>query len=131
MKSLTAKDVMSETVLTVRDDLKLSQVAEILAENEISGAPVLDDEGSLLGVVSLRDVARSLEDPADRGAARPELAVRQIMSPIADTVLEDAPVPDIARVMVANKYHRMVVTRREQPVGIVSSMDLLRLIAEL
>ena len=130
MKSLTAKDVMSETVLTIRDDLKLHQVAEMLAENEISGAPVLDDEGSLLGVVSLRDVARSLDDPADNGG-KPELSVRQIMTPIADTVAEDVPVAEIARTMVANKYHRMVVTRQEKPVGIVSSMDLLRLIAEL
>ena len=128
MQSLTAKDVMSETVLTVRDDLTLRQAAEMLAENEISGAPVLDDEGSLLGVVSVSDVARSLGDP---GAQRPELEVRQIMTPGADTVSEDASVPDIARIMTANKYHRMVVTRREKPVGIVSSMDLLRLIAEL
>ena len=131
MKSLTAKDVMSATVLTVRDDLKLSRVAEVLAENEISGAPVLDDQGSLLGVVSLRDVARSMDDPAGDGGARPELSVRQIMTPIADTVPESMPVPEIAQIMVANGYHRMVVTRREQPVGIVSSMDLLRLIAEL
>ena len=130
MKSLTARDVMSETVLTVRDDLKRSELAGALAENGISGAPVLDDEGSLLGVVSLSDVARSLDDPA-AGGGRPEPTVRQIMTPIADTVTEDAPVPEIARIMVANKYHRMVVTRQEKPVGIVSSMDLLRLIAEL
>ena len=129
MESLTAKDVMSATVLTVRDDLTVRQVAEVLDENEISGAPVLDDEGSLLGVVSLRDVARSLDDPA--AGDRPELTVRRIMTPIADTVTEEVPVPEIARIMVANKYHRMVVTRREKPVGIVSSMDLLRLIADL
>ncbi len=130
MESLTAKDVMSKTVLTVRDDLTVRQVAEVLDENEISGAPVLDDEGSLLGVVSLRDVARSLDDPADNGG-KPELSVRQIMTPIADTVTEETPVAEIARTMVANKYHRMVVTRQEKPVGIVSSMDLLRLIADL
>ena len=128
MKSLRAKDVMSRAVVTVRDDLTLRQVAKRLAGHEISGAPVLDDEGSLLGVVSLSDVARSLGDPAD--GDQPELTVRQIMTPIADTVPEDAPVSEIARVMIANKYHRMVVTRQEKPVGIVSSMDLLRLLAE-
>jgi len=123
MKNLTAKDVMSEAVVTVRDDLGLRQLAEILAEHQISGAPVEDDEGSLLGVVSVTDVNRS--------AAEPELTVRQIMTPIADTVSEETPVPEIARVMVAHHYHRMVVTRHERPVGIVSSMDLLKLIAEL
>ncbi|MCP3963785.1 MAG: CBS domain-containing protein [bacterium] len=123
MKELTARDVMSRTVMAVRDDLTLGQVAGLLADNEISGAPVEDDEGSLLGVVSVTDVNRS--------AAEPGLKVRQIMTPIADTVAEETPVPEIARIMVANHYHRMVVTRREKPVGIVSSMDLLKLIADL
>ena len=123
MKELRAKDVMSRAVITVRDDLTVWQLAEVLAEREISGAPVEDDEGSLLGVVSVTDVNRS--------AAQPELQVRQIMTPIADTVAEDTPVPEIARMMVAHHYHRMVVTRRERPVGIVSSMDLLKLIAAL
>ncbi len=123
MKTLTARDVMSEGVVTVRDDLTLRQVADLLAENEISGAPVEDDEGSLLGVVSVTDVNRS--------AAEPGLPVRRIMTPIADTVTEETPVPEIARMMVAHHYHRMVVTRRERPVGIVSSMDLLKLIADL
>ncbi len=123
MKALTARDVMSPTVLTVRDDLTLQQAADMLAENEISGAPVEDDEGSLLGVVSVTDV--------NRNTAAPELLVRQIMTPIADTVTEETPVPDVARLMVANHYHRVVVTRSERPVGIVSSIDLLKLIAEL
>ncbi len=114
---------MSETVVTVREDLTLQQVAEVLAENGISGAPVEDDEGTLLGVVSVTDVNRSLSEP--------RLAVRQIMTPIADTVSEETAVPEIARIMVASDYHRMVVTRREKPVGIVSSMDLLKLIADL
>ena len=123
MEQLTAKDVMSKTVVTVRDDLTLEQVADVLASHEISGAPVEDDQGSLLGVVSVTDVNRS--------AAEPRLRVRQIMTPIADTVSERTAVPEIARLMVANHYHRMVVTRRERPVGIVSSMDLLKLIADL
>ncbi len=120
MKALIARDVMSATVVTVRDDLTLEQVAGILAENEISGAPVEDDEGTLLGVVSVTDVNRS--------AAEPSLLVRQIMTPIADTVTEETPVPEIARLMVAHHYHRVVVTRRERPVGIVSSIDLLKLL---
>ncbi len=121
MKDLKARDVMSGTVLTVRDDVTLEQVAAVLAENEISGAPVEDDEGSLLGVVSVTDVNRS--------AAEPRLTVRQIMTPVADTVSEETPVAEIARIMVANHYHRVIVTRREKPVGVVSSMDLLKLIA--
>ncbi len=129
MEALTARDVMSGPVLSVREDLSLKEVSSRLSEAGISGAPVVDAAGSLLGVVSLADLARTVgEGTAGGGEA---LTVRRIMSPIADTVSEQTPVPEIARIMVANQYHRLVVTRRQEPVGIVSSMDLLRLIAEL
>ena len=130
METLTARDVMSGPVLSVRADLTLKEVSTRLSEAGISGAPVVDDAGSLLGVVSQADLARTLGEGGG-AAGGPELTVRRIMTPVADTVSEDATVPEIARIMVANQYHRLVVTRREEPVGIVSSMDLLKLIAEL
>lgn len=129
MEALTARDVMSGPVVAVREDLTLAQVSSRLTEAGISGAPVVDAAGSLLGVVSLADLARTMGE--GRGTESPELTVRRIMTPLADTVSEDTTVPEIARIMVANQYHRLVVTRREEPVGIVSSMDLLKLIAEL
>ena len=130
METLTARDVMSGPVLSVRADLTLKEVSTRLSEAGISGAPVVDDAGSLLGVVSQADLARTLGEGGGGGGG-PELTVRRIMTPVADTVSEDATVPEIARIMVANQYHRLVVIRREEPVGIVSSMDLLKLIAEL
>ena len=128
IRNLTAKDVMTESVVTIRDDSTLEEAAALLTANEISGAPVLDAAGSLLGVVSLTDVARQVGDAG--GSAEP-LTVRQIMTPVADTVPEDASVPLMARIMVVNHYHRLVVTRQQKPVGIVSSMDLLDLIGKL
>ena len=130
METLTARDVMSGPVLSVRADLTLKEVSTRLSEAGISGAPVVDDAGSLLGVVSQADLARTLGEGGGAGGGS-ELTVRRIMTPVADTVSEDATVPELARIMVANQYHRLVVTRQEEPVGIVSSMDLLKLIAEL
>ena len=132
LASLTARDVMSETVLALSDDLALEDAAAHLSEHEISGAPVLDAAGSLLGVISQTDVVRTLsglndDDGERRAAAR--LTVRQVMTPIADTVAEDATVPEMAKIMVAHHYHRLVVARGERPVGIVSSMDLLEVLA--
>ncbi len=128
MEALTARDVMSGPVLSVREDLSLKEVSSRLSEAGISGAPVVDAAGSLLGVVSLADLARTV---GEGGEGADGLTVRRIMTPIADTVSEDTPVPEIARIMLDNQYHRLVVTRRQEPVGIVSSMDLLKLIAEL
>jgi predicted transcriptional regulator len=69
MKNLTAKDVMNPKVLSVRDDMTLHELATFLTENEISGAPVLDDCGKLVGVVSLTDIALS---EAERAAIEHE-----------------------------------------------------------
>ena len=63
MRELTAKDVMNPEILKVRDDMTVAELAEFLVENEISGVPVGDAEGRLVGVVSLSDAARSLTSP--------------------------------------------------------------------
>ena len=64
---------------------------------------MLDAAGSLLGVISLTDVARTL---GSGGGSREALSVRQIMTPIADTVPEDMSVPEMARIMAGNRHHR-------------------------
>jgi len=131
LETATAKDVMTETVVSVREDLSLEEVSALLTEHEISGAPVIDTAGSLLGVVSRADVVRTLGSTPEPAAGARALTVRKIMTPMADAVDETTSVPEIARLMTANHYHRVVVTRQEKTVGIVSAMDVLRLVAEL
>ena len=59
MRKLSAADVMNTRVLTVRPDMTARELAGFLVENQISGAPVLDAHGKLVGVVSLTDIAES------------------------------------------------------------------------
>jgi predicted transcriptional regulator len=66
MRTLTANDVMNTEVLTVRVDLTVRELAAFLTEKQISGAPVVDLDGRLVGVVSVTDVAES-------DAERPDL----------------------------------------------------------
>ena len=56
---VAAKEVMNPDVITVRDDMTVQEVAAFLTENQISGAPVEDGEGRLVGVVSYADIARA------------------------------------------------------------------------
>lgn len=156
MKGLAAKDVMNTQVLTVRVDLTVRELAAFLIENQISGAPVVDRDGRLVGLVSLTDVAQNdaerpdlVDDrsnpavamrgweermnPEDVRALRIEsddLLVRDIMTPTVYTVPEDTPVAQIARTMVAGRIHRLLVTRNGKAVvGIVTSLDLVGLLA--
>jgi CBS domain-containing protein len=156
MSTFTARDVMNREVLTVRVDLSVRELAAFLTANQISGAPVVDREGKLVGVVSLTDVAeydadrsdlaadgsdparivRGWEDRIDPEDVRPlhletsDLLVRDIMTPVVYTVPEGTPVSRIAHTMIAGRIHRLFVTRRGRVVGIVTSLDLVRLLAD-
>jgi CBS domain-containing protein len=156
MRTLTAKDVMNTEVLTVRVDLTVRELSAFLTEKQISGAPVVDPHGRLVGVVSVTDVAESDADRpdlvGDRSSpdfdlrewgermnaedVRPlhiesdDLLVRDIMTPTVYTIPDDTPVAKIAQTMVAGRIHRLFVTRGGRVVGIVTTLDLVRLLEE-
>lgn len=152
MRPITAGDVMNPRVLTVRDDITVEELAEFLVENEISGAPVEDATGKLVGVVSVTDIVAVVsESKRDRGRRdgsfyqswerNPNLPgeidvedgdihVREIMTPIVYAVPEEMPVPEVAERMIESHIHRLLVTRGEKVVGILSTSDLLGLLVD-
>ena len=125
----TAADVMSSNVVSVRADMTLDELATFLTDHQISGAPVLDGHGRLVGVVSQTDIAEA-EGLRGRPEEEAEAVVGDIMTPTAYTVPHDTPVADLARTMVAGRVHRLLVTRDGHVVGIVTSLDLLRVLYE-
>jgi len=120
----TARDVMTKEVLTVNADLSLDELAVFLDRHRISGAPVLEDE-AMVGVVSIRDLARVWHD---RPSVKRSMRVRDVMTPVVFSVHEQTELADVAETMVRGRIHRVVVLRGRSPVGIVSSLDLLRLL---
>lgn len=152
MRPITAGDVMNPRVLTVRDDITVEELAEFLVENEISGAPVEDAKGKLVGVVSVTDIVAVVSEgkrDRDRKSASfyqswerdpnmPEeidvedgdIHVREIMTPIVYAVPEEMPVPEVAERMIESHIHRLLVTRGEKVVGILSTSDLLGLLVD-
>ena len=147
------KDVMNPDIMTVADDMTTDELARYLTEREISGAPVVNSEGHLVGVVSMTDIGRHLAEPSEFSSSRRSefyrdtaddvmledfeqrlleeraVAVRDVMTPVVHQVPASAPVADAARLMVEHHIHRLVVTQAKEPVGIVTSMDLLRVVA--
>lgn len=150
---LRAGDVMSPNLATVTEHMTLDHLARFFVERKISGAPVLDGEGRLTGVVTTTDLARAvaetstvqaddvsvyyrnaddaetLEDLGQRYVEQQSLTVRELMNHRIHHVPETATVPEVARIMVERRIHRLIVTRDERPVGIISSMDVLRIVA--
>jgi CBS domain-containing protein len=138
MRPITAADLMNPEVLSVPDDMTLSDLAAFLLDNEITGAPVADRRGRLVGVVSLVDLVEELFDDGedDEPAATvdgeddedSELTVADVMTPEVVSLDEDATVSEVAMTMLREHLHRLVVTRDGEPVGIISTSDLLGLL---
>lgn len=158
MKMLTAKDVMDPHVISVPADWTIEELAQFFVDKAITGAPVAAETGKLIGVVSTTDIARRdglsetrlrADEPHDyylRGwegrIAAEELSsfhieqplqgtVREIMTPMVFKVDENTPVREIADMMITGRVHRLLVTHGERITGIVTTMDMLKVIRDM
>jgi CBS domain-containing protein len=150
---LSAGDIMERDVLAVSPEMTLAALEDFLISNRISGAPVIED-GALVGIVSRSDVVRSLSLErslsgliAD-GLASPEegeppvrlpeylraqLAARTVRDAmVADpvTVSAGTPIAEVARLLGTRHIHRLLVVEGKAVRGVISTLDLVRLIAE-
>lgn len=149
-----AKDLMSTGLVTVGPDTPLIDANRLFVEEELHAAPVVADDGRLLGLISVSDLLRAVEEEHESPSAGrsyfretlefsgpdwsvssadfqdrlAQLTVADAMQSSVVTVPEEAPVAQIAKSLRENKIHRVVVVRGEGPVGLVSSFDLLALL---
>ena len=153
-KTRNVKDLMNPDIMTVADEMTTDELARYLIEHEISGAPVVDGQGHLIGVVSMTDIGRTmaepsdvessrssgfyrdiaadytLEEPGERYVEQRAVTVRDVMTPVIHQVPITASVAQAARIMVDQHIHRLVVTQGKEPVGIITSMDVLKMVAD-
>ena len=152
MTAILARDIMTKNVLTVSDEWSLQELARFLTDHGISGAPVTNAAGNLVGVVSVTDVARATGDLAidwvepanlyehdarlssdDLGQlaveAQGETCVKDIMTSVVFEVQGSDTVDQIAHTMVTGRIHRVFVVEQGRVVGVVSALDLLGVLA--
>ena len=154
-KERNVRDLMNPDIMTVADEMTTDALARYLVEREISGAPVVDGQGRLIGVVSMTDIGRNLAEPSEPTGSRSSnfyrddamdltledlgqryveeraVTVRDVMTPVIHQVPVTASVAEVARIMVEQHIHRLVVTQGHDPVGIITSMNLLKMVANL
>lgn len=158
---LTAGDLMTTRILAVPSDMPLDQLASFLVSHNISGAPVVNEEEALVGVVSLTDIARhdgiplrgkkghehhdfyirhDIDSLNDVGIENVDsyritdasgVTVADIMTPTIFNVFEDTPVQAVADHMLRGRIHRQFVTRGDRVVGIITAMDLLKIVRDM
>jgi CBS domain-containing protein len=144
-----AKDVMTADPVCVSPSTGIRELARVFEEHEISGAPVVNQEGRVIGVVSKTDLIRRCSEgtddipPAylfevlsDQGEGEetsevmpePLICVEDFMTEDPLMVAPDLSAGAVARLMFDRRIHRVIVADDEQfPVGMITSLDLLGL----
>lgn len=126
---MNATEVMQEGVVSVSPELPVDELEEILTGEEISGAPVTDQDGKVVGVVSKTDIVRYLsEQLADvfTQTAGQSTPVSEIMTTDVVCVEPDADLRDVAQIMLDQQVHRIFVRDGGDVVGIITTFDLIR-----
>ena len=144
---LTAKDIMTKDVITVKPDTSIEELASLLVEHRISGAPVVDDSGNLYGIVTENDLisrskrlhiptvvsfldaaiylesSKKFEQEVKRLTATKvsEICMRKVV-----TISEDTTIMDIATTMDEKKVYLLPVVRNGKVLGIVGKRDMVK-----
>jgi len=143
---LKAKDIMTEEVITVEEKTTLEEFARILIEHQISGAPVVDRDGNLKGIVTENDlinrktklhiptILRLFDAFIPLGNSRLEEEIKkmaashvhEIMTSKVVTIKQETPLEDIATMMMEKNIHLLPVVQESKLIGIVGKKDLIK-----
>jgi CBS domain-containing protein len=144
---MKASDVMSRSILSVGRDATIAEAIRLMLDNQISGLPVIDAAGRLVGILTEGDLLRRSETGTERHRPRwleilmgpGRLAgeyvrthgrkVEEIMTRDLVSVTPDTPLDEIVALMERRRIKRVPVLDGDTPVGIVSRADLLRALA--
>jgi len=144
-----AKDIMNQDVISVPSDMDLRELGKLFLAKGITGAPVVERDGALAGVISQTDLiyynlTRGDEltyDSAFYQSARMDGqhiqkgfqvedfnsgVVADVMTPVVHSVAETANLDSVSRLMTRKHIHRVIVRKGRKIVGIISAIDLLR-----
>lgn len=145
---MNAASVMTRSLVSVEPDASIMQAIRLMLQSRISGLPVVDKNGMLVGVVTEGDLLRRAELGTQRRRPRwlefligPGLAteyvhacgrnVEEVMTTTVHTVSENTPLDEVVQIMESRRVKRLPVVRDGKVVGIVSRANLLRALASI
>jgi len=147
--AMKVSDVMTRRVVSVTPEATIRHAIRLMLDNHISGLPVIDDQGRLVGIVSEADFLRRSEigtqgkrsrwldallgpaGPANDYVHSHGFKVEEVMTRKPITVQEDTPLDQVVHLMEGHRVKRLPVVRGEKVVGIVSRANLMRALASI
>ena len=146
---MKAGDVMTRHIVSVNPESSISEAAQLMILNRISGLPVLDERGKLVGIVTEGDLLRRVETGTERRRPRwleflvgpGRLAteyvhthgrrIQEVMTSSPETIVEETPLDEVVLLMERKRIKRLPVVRGDEVVGIVSRANLVQVLASL
>jgi len=126
---MKVSELMHTDVETVRADATLADVVEALADGHISGVPVVDRHGKMLGVVSTTDILEAQAEGLAGKGAWEDRVVEDVMTRPALTIGSHADVREAALRMLYGEVHRLFVEKNGTLAGVISQTDIVRALA--
>ena len=143
---LKAKDIMTKEVISVKPETTIEELARLLMKRQISGAPVVDDKGKIVGIVTENDlisknsrlhiptILRLFDAYIPLGTSKMESDIRKMAASTVEdictkeiiTVDEEASVEYIATIMTEKRIHILPVLKEGKLVGIIGKKDLIK-----
>ncbi len=114
----TIRDVMRPDPMKIRPDANLRGALELLIENQISGLPVVDEAGRLVGVLSEKDLLKLFYELDTH-------SVESLMSRDPVSIPVEGPLVDVVDSLMANDFRRVFIHEDEKLVGLISRADLM------
>jgi CBS domain-containing protein len=123
-ENLKAFDLMSQQVVVAREDTNAEQISARLLAGEFNGVPVVDDNGTVIGIVTALDILRAIQGGKKLNA----MLARDIMTPNPSTVKRDTPLEEIISIMVEKEIVLVPVVEENNNklIGVVARLDILR-----
>ena len=123
------RDYMATRLVTLKPDTEILRAVHTLVDRDIAGAPVLDEDGRLVGILTEKDCMKA----AVNATYYTDFAgrVSDFMSTDVETVSPDDGIVDIAKKFIESRYHRYPVIENSRLVGQISRRDVMRAIGKL
>ncbi len=122
-------EVMQSNLRVMKGTDSIGEAISLLAESHVSGVPILDEHGRLVGVLSSSDILNLLAEHQDAESHEKifdETQVRDVMTPRPQTINPGATVKDAAQRMLYLEVHRLFVEDEGRLVGVITTTDLVR-----
>ena len=129
MDKIRVKDFMAKNLVVFKADTDIYKAIDQLVKSEISGAPVVDDDGRLIGIISQKDCLRILANGAFHN--NPGGTVDQYMTEAVMSIGSDMDIFTVADIFLNNVYRRIPVVDQGLVVGQISRRDVLRAIQHM